>query len=126
MAYSSFISRLLGQGARLLPLPLFGQQQPDSPAAKSCDYLAMEHTWRTINDILDGADCIRAAGECYLPRFPKESRIAYERRRRFAAWRPEFEDSLRSLCAKPFAKPITLQGDVPPKIKAFADDVDGQ
>src|SRR5262245_41928010 len=122
---TNFIQRLLGPGARLIR-DFTQRKQPDGPDAKSCDYLDMERTWCTINDILAGADCIRAAGERYLPRFVKESRQAYERRRCHAAWRPEFEDALRSLCSAPFTKPVTLQGEVPPAIEDFVQDVDGQ
>src|SRR5437870_5666823 len=124
MAISDFISTLLGAGARYVGTLI--PQRRDDPATKSGDYLHMENVWSTINDILAGAECIRARGEKYLPKFPKEGRKAYERRRCHAAWRAEFEDTLRSLCSKPFAKSVTLQGDVPPQMAAFADDVDGQ
>jgi hypothetical protein len=64
--------------------------------------------------------------EMYLPKYEKESAKEYKRRLESTPWRPEFVDALRNLCAKPFTKEVTLQGEVSSAIKTIAEDVDGQ
>lgn len=98
----------------------------DDPSTKSSAYLAMEPKWRRIDDILAGADTIRAAGELYLPKYEDESAAEYKRRLSAAPWRPEFEDALRGLASRPFSKDVTLNEGVSEQIKAIAEDIDGQ
>lgn len=99
----------------------------------------MSPAWDKIADILAGAISIKLAGVKYLPKFQKESESAYSLRKESAPWRPEFEDALRSLCAKPFTKVVTVDQDAPEVILGkvvndetkqrqggLADDIDGQ
>lgn len=79
-----------------------------------------------IRAILDGADAVRAAGTTYLPRNPAESDDEYARRKAAAPWRPEFEDIVRGIAAKPFTKETVLAGEPSPEMKAIAEDVDGR
>ena len=111
----------------------------DDPSTTSCDYRAMEPDWTLVHDILAGARRIKECGVRYLPKFSKESQGAYDRRKDSTAWRPEFVDALRSLCAKPFTKKILVNPDAPDDIQGkvveekskkraggLVDDIDGQ
>jgi hypothetical protein len=98
----------------------------DNPSNPSGAYLRMQDAWKTIDDILEGPDCIRAAGVRYLPKNPAETRDEYDRRRKTAPWQPEFDDILRGLSAKPFAKDIGLRDGASTQIKALAEDIDGK
>lgn len=91
---------------------------------ESADWHAMQPDLRLVGDIMGGARKIRAAGERYLPRYEGETRAEYDRRLKCAPWRPEFKDAVRSLASKPFEKPVTLRGTVPPPIAEIAEDVD--
>lgn len=97
--------------------------RPDTPSSA---YARMASLWTMIDDILAGADAIRAAGERYLPKYEGESREEYKRRLETAPWRSEFADALRGLASKPFGKEVALQGQVSANLKTIAEDVDGR
>jgi len=96
------------------------------PSTTSADYLEMIDSWAMIRHIRAGVQAVRDQGELYLPRHEAEADEVYENRLKSAPWRPEFEDALRSIIAKPFTKPVMLQGDTDERIKALAEDVDGK
>jgi hypothetical protein len=98
----------------------------DNPSNPSSDYSAMIGDWTLIADIRAGWRAIKAKGQQYLTKHETESDEAYKARLEQTPWRPEFVDALRNLCAKPFTKEVTLQGDVPSDIKDIAEDIDGQ
>jgi hypothetical protein len=98
----------------------------NDPSVPSLAHAALSAAWSMIRTILAGASAVRNAGETYLPRFPAESADEYGRRRDSAPWRPEFEDCVRSISAKPFGKEVVLQGEPSAEIKAIAEDVDGR
>jgi hypothetical protein len=99
--------------------------KPD-PSTPSGDYNDMHAKWEMVQVILDGVDAVKAAGKRYLPKYEKESEESWRARRDAAPWRPEFDDALRALCAKPFTKPVSLQGEQSQAVKDFAEDVDGR
>lgn len=101
-------------------------EKRDNPSTPSGAYGRMQDAWRTINDILAGPDCIRAAGERYLPKNPAEEKAEYDRRLKSAPWQPEFTDILQSLSSKPFGREIALVGKPSDRIKALAEDIDGK
>lgn len=116
-----------------------GLEARDDPSTASSDWNSMSGGWDKIADILAGADCIKKAGQKYLPKFQKESDGAYHMRKESAPWRPEFEDALRSLCSKPFTKVVTVNDTAPEVILGkvvdeqtkqrqggLVDDIDGQ
>jgi len=98
--------------------------KPDDPRNPSGAYRGVKSDYDMIAAVLEGGAAVRGARELYLPRFENEALDEYLRRVRFAPWRPEFEDDLRSIASKPFTKPVSLQGSVSAPIKAFAEDVD--
>ena len=95
------------------------------PSTPSLAHHALSSKWARIRTILDGADAIKAAGKRYLPKFPGEEEDEYSRRLESAPWRPEYEDALEAIVAKPFAKEVMLAGEPSDEVKAFAEDVDG-
>lgn len=101
---------------------------PDTsdPSCASSDYREMRPTWEKIRAILGGLHSVRHHGERYLPKYEKESHHEYKRRLESTAWRPEFEDGVRNLSAKPFQKDIALSDGASEQIKTFAENVDGQ
>lgn len=101
-------------------------QDKNDPSCPSSDYEAMRDTWAKIRAILGGLDAIRECGETYLPKYEKESEKEYQRRLMSTAWRPEYEDGIRNLSAKPFQKDIALDDSASDQIKTFAENVDGQ
>lgn len=96
------------------------------PSTPSLAHEALADTWAMIQTIRGGAKAVRDAGVRYLPKHPKESEAEYDRRRRSAPWRPEFEDAVRSISSKPFAKPVQLMGEPSREMQAIAEDVDGR
>lgn len=99
-------------------------QKTPGPNDESGAYAAMSSTWAKITDIRAGADAVRAKGEAYLPRFEEEGKLEYERRLASAPWRPEFNDALSTLVAKPFARDIKVEGADSDDLKAIVEDVD--
>jgi hypothetical protein len=111
----------------------------NNPANPSQDHGAMSPDWQVISDILAGAKAVRAAGERYLPKYLKETEVAYRRRLASVPWRPEFESALEDMTARPFSKVLTVNEDANDVILGkpvskdkkqrrggFVDDVDGQ
>ena len=85
----------------------------DNPATQSSDYQASIAAWTIIDDVLSGIDRVKSKLQIYLPQFPRESVGSYRIRLQSAPWRPEFEDSLRSLSSKPFTKQVRLNEEAP-------------
>lgn len=122
----SWINAIFGPGERLTPQAKINAPKIAGPDTLSDDVDSMQPMWRIIADVLEGHDAIKAAGERYLPRFEKESREKYQRRLKDAPWRPVFPAALESLAAKPFQKPVTLNGTPPAAMQTFAENVDGR
>src|SRR6185312_10198147 len=101
------------------------EKSADPSCASSC-HRAMQSHWHLIRDIFGGDPVIKRQRTKYLPKYEAESDAAYNYRLQSAPWRGEFVDAVRSLSAKPFSKPVSLQGDVPDAIKEFSEDVTGQ
>lgn len=63
------------------------------PSKPNADHLAMQSFWRTVDDILAGADAMRAGKERYLPRFEKESDANYKLRCETSPFRGEYDEN---------------------------------
>jgi hypothetical protein len=98
----------------------------NDPSTPSLAHEKLSAHWQMIRAILAGAKAVKAAGEKYLPKFPAESDPEYNRRKESAPWRPEFEDCIRSISAKPFAEETKLAGEPSDEMKAIAEDIDGR
>ncbi|MDT3686487.1 MAG: DUF4055 domain-containing protein [Pseudorhodoplanes sp.] len=122
----NWISGIFGPGARLTPQAAVHAPKVAGPDTLSAEVEAMQPIWRKIGDVLEGHDAIKRGGEMYLPRFEKETEQKYKRRLADAPWRPIFSAALESLCARPFRKPVTLNGTPPAALQKFAENVDGR
>lgn len=99
------------------------QFKPDTPSG---DYEAMAPYWRMANDLIEGADAVRAAGRMYLPQLPDESHADYDYRRKAAKFTNVYRDVVESLAAKPFRKEVAIKAGASAAIMALAEDIDGQ
>lgn len=96
------------------------------PDTRSSDYNAMASYWAKVSTILKGVDAMRAAGETYLPKFPKEAKKNYDYRRKNAQFTNIFRDIVENLAAKPFSKACILKQETAgEELKSLADDIDG-
>lgn len=96
-----------------------------NPATPSGDYKAMVDYWRTVGDLLKGAQAVRDGGERYLPKFENETKKQYEDRLRWARYTNVYGDIVNNLASKPFSQELTLQ-DPQPIYVELAEDIDGQ
>lgn len=87
-------------------------------------YLAMAPNLELVNALTAGTDAMRAAGELYLPREPKESKQAYDNRLSRSVLHNAFADAIQKLVGKPFSKPVTIHENTPDQIKDWAEDID--
>lgn len=80
------------------------------PSKASGDYTAQSGFWAMVDDIMGGAEAMRAAGVKYLPRFESEDDKEYQARLVAAPWTPLYADSFRNLASKPFSKEVAVEG----------------
>ena len=97
----------------------------NAPDTRSSDYIAMLDYWQMVSDLTNGADAMRAAGERYLDRFESEDLEQYKKRLSKAVYTNIYSDIVESLAARPFSNEISLV-DGSPRVKALAEDIDGQ
>lgn len=93
---------------------------------RSAEVEAMAQSWPIAEALLGGTAAMRAAGTTFLPKWPGEEKESYDARLATATLFPAFGRTLGVMAGKPFSKQVTLGEDVPPKIKAWCDDVDLQ
>lgn len=98
----------------------------NDPSTPSLAHVALADDWAMIRSIRAGVAAVKAAGAKYLPKYPAEDDEEYKRRLASTPWRPEFEDAIRSISAKPFGKEVALAGEPSDEIKAIAEDIDGR
>ncbi len=97
-----------------------------TPDTTSGDYDAMLPYWKQTQTMLDGAAAMRAAGEAYLPKFPKESKANYAYRAKNAKFTNIFRDIVENLASKPFAKKLTVkEKTMSIELQSLTDDIDG-
>ena len=93
-------------------------------ATPNAAYMAMARDWALIHDLLGGTRAMRAAGETWLPREPRESLEAYRIRLSRSVLFNGLGRCLQTLTGKPFGKPVTLSDNADPRIRALIGDVD--
>lgn len=81
--------------------------------------------WLIVRDLLGGTRAMRAAGERYLPRFPRERPQDYLDRLNQSFLIDMLEDTIDDLVARPFSRSVTFQGDVPDWVEEMNRNVDG-
>lgn len=99
---------------------------PQKVQDQSPEVAALSQHWPIAEALLGGTAAMRAAGTTFLPKWPGEEKESYDARLATATLFPAFGRTLGVMTGKPFSKQITLGDDVPPKIKAWCDDVDMQ
>lgn len=87
---------------------------------------AMSEDYPIITALLGGTTAMRKAGATYLPQWPNEDDDAYGNRVKTATLFPAFGRTCEVLTGKPFSKPITLDDDVPTRIKEWSENIDLQ
>lgn len=87
---------------------------------------AMAPGWDLAAALLGGTSAMRAAGEKYLPRWPKETVDAHKARLAVSVLFPAYQRTVDTLTAKPFSKPVIVGEDVPADIRDLLEDIDLQ
>lgn len=93
---------------------------------QSPQVLAMAQHWALVTALLGGTAAMRAAGETFLPKQPREDREDYDYRLKTATLFPAYSRTVDVMAGKPFAKQVTLSEDTPERIKELAQDIDGE
>ena len=99
------------------------QNTVDTPIAA---YNAMAAHWELIDALLGGTLAMRAASDTYLPRETKEDATLYNNRLNRSVLYGAYEDTVEDLADRPFAKPVTIQGELPDVLADILESVDGQ
>ncbi|MDF1791452.1 MAG: DUF4055 domain-containing protein [Thalassobaculaceae bacterium] len=97
--------------------------EPDV-ASPNAGWHAMAPDWELISDLLGGTRAMRAAGERWLPREPKESLEAYRIRLSRTVLFNGLGRAVQTLSGKPFVKPASLADGADPRIRALCRDLD--
>ena len=87
------------------------------------NYMAVE--WQLIDDLLGGSDAMRANSSTYLPQFNKEQEKHYNSRVNNSMLFSAYANTAKNVIAKPFSKPITINGNLPSPLDEIESDVDG-
>lgn len=103
----------------------------NDPSVLHSDVTQMQPEWQIVDALMGGTLAMRAAGEAYLPRWPKETRDAdgydpYLFRLKTSTLLPAFQETVRNNVGRVFAEPIQLNDDVPQEIRDLADNIDRQ
>ena len=108
----------------LLYMSNAGSKTEDKVHVSSIEYDRMALNWPLLEDLLGGTSAMREARHNWLPREPRESHIAYENRLARSFLYNAFGDTVEKLVAKPFSRPVTVQGDIPKPLDLIEKDVD--
>ena len=106
------------------------------PSTQSADYDAMLPYWNMVDTILGGKQAMQDANETYLYRFQEEASDSRDSRNRTydpytlrlnkTPFTNLYDDILKNLSSKPFAKELTLKEGTPDQFKKLGENVDGQ
>lgn len=86
----------------------------------------MRPDWALVAALLGGTRAMRAAGQTYLPKWPKEEDAAYRTRLSVSVLFPAYQRTIQTLAGKPFSRPITVGEDVPTRFGPWLKDIDLQ
>jgi hypothetical protein len=87
---------------------------------------AMAEHWPVIAALMGGTAAMRKAGKTYLPQQPREDDADYLYRLNTATLFPAFARTVTVMAGKPFSKQVTLSEDTPARIRALAENIDGE
>lgn len=95
----------------------------DTPTAA---YNRMARLREPIEALYSDTEGMRAAGHKWLPQEIRETADHYQRRLARSFLIPLYADGVDKVVAKPFCKPVQINGDLPPQLADLQQDVDGQ
>lgn len=90
---------------------------------QSAAVLAMSKPWFMLSSLVGGTESMRAAGETFLPRWPKEEDDDYRERLNTSVLFNVFEHTATSFSAKPFARPMNIQ-NVADGLEKYFNNID--
>jgi len=93
--------------------------------ARSAAVTAMQPTWDVIDALLGGTPAMRAKGETFLPKQPREEDEDYKYRVKVSTLFPAYRRTVSVMAGKPFSKELTLSAETPVEI-AGKEAKDGQ
>lgn len=97
------------------------KDQVDTP---NVQYEAMAANWSLLFDLLGGTPRMRAARQKWLPMEDAESIKGYNSRLKRSFLYNAYKDTIEKLRAKPFKKPVSVQGEIPQQLEMIETDVD--
>lgn len=86
----------------------------------------MAEAWAVIDPLMGGTQAMRKAGKKLLPQQPREDDEDYKYRLETATLFPAYQRTCTVMSGKPFSKQMTINEDVPAKVKTLLPDIDGQ
>lgn len=91
----------------------------------------MRVEWQIVDALMGGTLAMRAAGEAFLPRWPKEVKDSdgydpYEFRLKTSTLLPAYQETIRNNTGRVFAEPISYSDDMPEYMRDLLDNIDRQ
>ena len=87
---------------------------------------AMQEDWQVVDALMGGTKAMRAAGETFLPKWPKEEADQYKARLNLSTLLPAYSETVQNMTGRVFAEPITLGDGVPEAIQGYTENIDRQ
>ena len=94
--------------------------------ALSAEAQAMHADFAMVDALMGGTSVMRAMREWFLPKFPLEDNTAYDYRLKTSTLLPVYKETVNRMVGRVFARAMTIDDNVPEKIKAICQNVDGQ
>jgi len=98
----------------------------DAPSTRSAAALAMRPAWDLLTDVLAGTRQMRNAAAKYLPRMEVETVRDYDARVARTPFYNATDRTLEGLVGLAFRAPPKLNPDADARLKAHAEDIDGE
>lgn len=95
-------------------------------ATPNPEFVEMVDRWQLVNDLMGGTPAMRAAGEKWLSKFPKETAAQFKARLGKATLFNVFLTTIQGLVGRVFREPITLTEETDSRVKEWAKNVDLQ
>lgn len=99
-------------------------KDPKDPSTTSLEYDEMRPRWDKMSAVLGGLEAMRARGQTYLPKHPREDQEDYTNRLETARFWPITVRTLDVLASLPFTKPVQLGDDAAAQFAELAEDID--